>query len=156
MLQPGDAFPQLSLTVPRGATVAVPEEFAGQFGVLLLFRGSWCPYCNAQLEAFQRASDALAEAGVRIAALSTDDEQATADLIARHGLTFPVGFGADPRAVADLTGAFVCPVRLNLQATGFLIDPECKIVISTYSTGAIGRLVPEDVVKFVQFIRAHT
>ena len=58
----------------------VPEAFAGQFGVMLFNRGSWCPYCNAQLGAFQRASAALADAGARVAALSVDDEAATAAL----------------------------------------------------------------------------
>jgi peroxiredoxin len=65
LLHPGDAFPELSLTVPGGETVQVPEAFAGQFGVMAFNRGSWCPYCNAQLRAFQRASATLADAGAR-------------------------------------------------------------------------------------------
>ena len=56
----------------------MPETFSGQFGVVLFYRGAWCPYCNAQLRAFQRASAALADAGVQVAALSVDDEGATA------------------------------------------------------------------------------
>ena len=123
LLHPGDAFPELSLTVPGGETVQVPEAFAGQFGVMLFNRGSWCPYCNAQLRAFQRASATLADAGARVAALSVDDEAATAALIAKHGLTFPVGFGADAPAVAGLTGAFVNPDPVYLQSTGFVLDP---------------------------------
>lgn len=95
LLHPGDTFPELMLTVPGGTTVTVPEAFAGQFGVVLFYRGAWCPYCNAQLRAFQRASATLADAGVQVVALSVDDEAATAGLIAEHGLTFPVGFGAD-------------------------------------------------------------
>jgi thiol-disulfide isomerase/thioredoxin len=98
--------------------VPVPETFAGQFGVVLFYRGAWCPYCNAQLRAFQRASATLADAGVRVVALSVDDEASTAGLIAKHGLTFPVGFGADARAVAGLTGAFVNPDPVYLQSTG--------------------------------------
>jgi peroxiredoxin len=69
----------------------VPETFAGQFGVVLFFRGAWCPYCNGQLRAFQRASATLADVGVRVVALSVDDEATTVGLIAKHGLTFPVG-----------------------------------------------------------------
>ena len=118
LLHPGDAFPELTLTVPGGKTVTVPEVFAGQFGVVLFFRGAWCPYCNAQLGAFQRASATLADAGARVVALSVDDEATTAGLIAKHGLTFPVGFGADARAVADLTGAFVNQDPVYLQSTG--------------------------------------
>ena len=43
LLQPGDTFPELTLTVPGGKTVTVPETFARQFGVVLFYRGAWCP-----------------------------------------------------------------------------------------------------------------
>ena len=94
LLNSGDSFPKLMLTVPGGKTVPVPDSFLGRYGVMLIYRGSWCPYCNAQLRAFQRASDILAGAGVSVAALSVDDEDATAALIAKLGLAFPVGYGA--------------------------------------------------------------
>ena len=155
LLHPGDTFPELTLTVPGGQTVKVPETFAGQFGVLLFYRGSWCPYCNAQLRAFQRASATLADAGVQVAALSVDDEAATAGLIARHGLTFPVGYGADAPAIAALTGAFVNPDPVYLQSTGFVLDPRGKVMVSVYSSGAIGRLVPDDVAGLVRYVREH-
>jgi peroxiredoxin len=47
LLHPGDGFPELTLTVPGGKTVTVPETFAGQFGVVLFYRGTWCPSCHA-------------------------------------------------------------------------------------------------------------
>ena len=153
LLHPGDTFPDLSLTVPGGEVVKVPGAFAGQFGVVLFNRGSWCPYCNAKLRAFQRARATLADAGVQVAALSVDDEVTTAAMVARHGLTFPVGFGADARAVADLTGAFVNPDPLYLQSTGFVLDPRGKVLVSAYSSGAIGRLVHEDVACLVLSVR---
>src|SRR5690348_98720 len=155
LLSPGDTFPELTLTIPGGKTVRVPETFADQYGVMLLYRGSWCPYCNAQLRAFQRAGDTLADAGVSVAALSADDEETTAALIAKLGLTFPVGYGADAHKVAEVTGAFVNPDPVYLQSTGFVLDPEGKVVVSVYSSGAIGRLVPEDVAGLVRYRREH-
>jgi peroxiredoxin len=155
LLHPGDPFPELSLAIPGGKTVRVPDAFDGHFAMILFYRGSWCPYCNAQLRAFQRASAALADAGVQVAALSVDDEPTTADLIAKHGLTFPIGFGADTRAIAELTGAFVNPDPVYLQSTGFVLDPHGKVVVSVYSSGAIGRLVPEDVVGLVRYLHEH-
>jgi len=155
LLSPGTAFPALPLTPPGGSALTLPDALAGDFGVVLFFRGSWCPYCNAQLRAFQRVSDSLAETGIKIAALSVDDEPATAELIARHGLTFPVGHSADARAVAGLTGAFVNPDPVFLQSAGFVLDPAGKVVVSVYSSGAIGRLVPEDVIGLVRYLRQH-
>jgi len=155
LLSPGDSFPVLPLTPPGSPALTLPAAFDGDFGVVLFFRGSWCPYCNAQLRAFQRASGGLAGAGIKVAALSVDDEPATAALIARHGLTFPVGYSADARAIAGLTGAFVNPGPVYLQSTGFVLDPAGRVVVSVYSSGAIGRLVPEDVIGLVRYLREH-
>jgi peroxiredoxin len=149
LLNPGDSFPSLTLTQPGGQTLALPDAFAGSFGVVLFYRGSWCPYCNAQLRAFERAGERLAETGIKVAALSVDDEATTAELIAKHGLTFPVGHSADAAAVSAATGAFVNPDPVYLQSTGFVFDPTGKVVVSVYSSGAIGRLVPEDVIGLV-------
>lgn len=155
LLRPGDAFPELSLALPGGQTVTLPEAFAGGFGVVLFNRGAWCPYCAAQLRAFQRAGDSLAQAGVRVAALWVDDERTTAEFTAKHGLTFPLGHSANAREIAELTGAFVDEERHFLQSTGFVVDPRGNVVVSVYSSGAIGRLVPEDVVGLVRHAHEH-
>ncbi len=155
LLNPGDLFPRLTISTTDDQTLTVPDSFAGSFGVVLFYRGAWCPYCNAQLRAFERAGETLADAGVKVAALSVDDKETTAALAARHELTFPVGYGADAKAVASLTGAFTNPDPVYLQSTGFVLDPAGKVVVSVYSSGAIGRLVPDDVVGLVRYLREH-
>jgi peroxiredoxin len=155
LLQPGDRFPTLSVALPAGVTLSLPDALAGGFGVVLFYRGAWCPYCNAQLRAFQRALDSLAEVGAKVVALSVDDEAATAELVARHGLTFPIGHSADPNATSVATGAFVDPERGFLQSTGFVLNPDGHVVVSVYSSGAIGRLVPDDVVGLIRYLRDH-
>jgi peroxiredoxin len=155
LLSPGDQFPVLSLTPPGGEILALPGALAGGFGVVLFYRGSWCPYCNAQLRAFQRATAGLAEVGAKVVALSVDDEATTRELIARHGLTFPAGHSADARAIAQATGAFLNEDPLYVQSTGFVLDPAGRVVVSVYSSGAIGQLVPEDVVGLIRYLREH-
>jgi peroxiredoxin len=133
----------------------VPDVFDGGYGVVLLYRGSWCPYCNAQLRAFQRATESLAEVGASVVAVSVDDEATTAELIAKNGLKFPVGHSADAAAVSAVTGAFVDPAGGFLQSTGFVLGPAGNVVVSVYSSGAIGRLVAEDVVGLIRYLREH-
>jgi peroxiredoxin len=111
LLRPGDPFPGLIVNLPGGQSGHLPGDPAGRFGVVLFYRGAWCPYCNAHLSAFQRALDGLAEVDAAVLALSVDDEATTRDLITRHGLRFPVGHSADAAAVAEATGAFVNPTR---------------------------------------------
>jgi len=155
LLNPGDTFPAIPLTTVDDQKVAIPEALAGSYGVVLFYRGSWCPYCMAQLRAFQRATESFAETGITVVALSVDDRETTAETIAKHGLTFPVGHGADARAIAGVTGAFVNEDPLHLQSTGFVLDPQGRVVVSVYSSGAIGRLVPEDVRGLVTYVKEH-
>lgn len=155
LLHPGDPFPVLTLALPEGRALRLPEAVTGHYGVVLFYRGSWCPYCNAQLRAFQRSLDKLADMETLVIALSVDDEATTQDLIARHGLQFAVGHSADARAIAAATGAFVNDDPVYLQSTGFVLDPGGRVVVSVYSSGAIGRLVPEDVIGLIRYLREH-
>jgi peroxiredoxin len=155
LLHPGEKFPQIAVIPTDGPVLELPDVLAGHFGVVLFYRGAWCPYCNAQLRAFQRAADSLAEVGARVVVLSVDDETTTRELVAKLGLTFPVGHSADARAVAEATGAFVNPDPMFLQSTGFVLDPTGRVVVSVYSSGAIGRLIPEDVIGMIRYIRDH-
>ena len=82
-LNNGDAFPRLSLSRTGGGTLNLPEDLKGSFGVVLIYRGAWCPYCNTQLAAFERLSARLTDAGIKVAALSVDDEATTAALVAK-------------------------------------------------------------------------
>lgn len=142
LLHPGDTFPALTLNLPGGSTASLPGALEGHFGVVLVYRGAWCPFCKAQLLAFRRAQDTFDELGVKVVALSVDDEATTSALVERFKLTFPVGHSADVRAVADLTGAFVNPEPEYLQTTGFLLDPRGRVVVAVYSNGAIGGSCP--------------
>jgi peroxiredoxin len=154
LLGPGDHFPSITITPVDGDAVEVPAAFAGHFAVILFYRGSWCPYCNAQLRAFQRAGDKLGQLDVQVIALSVDDEATTRELIAKHELTYPVGHSADAAAIHDATGAFVNPDPVHLQSTGFVLDPQGDVIVSVYSSGAIGRLLPDDVAGMVNHLKA--
>ena len=156
LLKPGDPFPALHLDIARGTGIDLPDAVAGKFGVVLFYRGSWCPYCNAQLGAFQRAAGRLAAVDASVVALSVDDEATTKALMDKHGLTFPIGHSADAPAIAAATGAFVDPGKGFLQSTGFILNPQGRVLVSVYSSGAIGRLVPDDVIGMIGYLRDHS
>jgi peroxiredoxin len=155
LLHPGDRFPPLTVARTGGGTLRLPDDLAGHFSVILFYRGSWCPYCNAQLRAFQRSLDRLAGIGISVAALSADDEATTNNLAAKYGLQFPIGHSADAHAVAAATGAFVNHDPAYLQSTGFTLDPSSQVIVSVYSSGAIGRLTPDDVIGLARYPREH-
>ena len=154
LLNPGDHFPPITITPVDGEPIDLPDALAGHFAVILFNRGSWCPFCNAQLRAFQRDAEKLDRLSIRVLSLSVDDEATTRELIAKHRLTFPVGHSANAAAIHEATGAFVNTDPVHLQSTGFVLDPDGNVVISVYSSGAIGRLVPEDVAGLVTYLKS--
>jgi peroxiredoxin len=146
-------FPSLSFARAGGGEIHLPGDLAG-FGVILFHRGSWCPFCNAQLAAFSRAADKFAAEGIKVVSVSVDDREKTEALVEKYKLGFPVAYGADARAVSAVNGAFVNDDPVYLQATGFVLNPKGRIVTAVYSTGAIGRLLPDDVLGMVRYLKS--
>jgi thiol-disulfide isomerase/thioredoxin len=72
-LENGDRFPTVSIRTVGGSRMLLPDDVAGSYGVILFYRGSWCPYCRAQLAAFARSRESLRAIGVEVVALSVDD-----------------------------------------------------------------------------------
>ena len=152
-LENGQIFPSLRLPKVGGGTLSLPDDLAGDFGVVLVYRGSWCPYCNAQLAAFSRAKEALEQVGARVVALSVDDEATSSALADKLRLSFPLAHSADAAAVAAAVGSYVNDEPRYLQSTGFVLAPDGTVVTAVYSSGAIGRLLPDDVVGLVKYAK---
>lgn len=154
LLHAGDVFPTLTITPPGDRPIRLPDAFAGNFGVVLFSRGSWCRSCVEQLRAFERSTARFAKAGIQVVALSADDEATTSEFIAKYGISYPIGHSADVTAISESTGAFVSVDPPHLQSTGFVIDRSGKVDISVYSCGAIGQLLPDDILDEVRDLEA--
>lgn len=153
-LQNGQLFPSLEIPTVGGGTIRIPQSLKGSYGVVLIYRGAWCPYCQAQLRAFERASAKLAQGGIKVVAFSVDDEATAAGTIAKYKLSFPIGHSADADRVATLTGAYVNETPHYLQSTGFVLDPDGHVLNAVYSSGPIGRLAAEDVLGMVNYLKS--
>jgi peroxiredoxin len=153
-LQNGQTFPAFDVLAVGGGTISIPQSFGGSYGVVLIYRGAWCPYCQAQLAGFQRASEKLAEAGVKVVALSVDDEATTVGTIEKFKLSFPVGHSADAEKVASITGAYVNDSPRYLETTDFLLTPDGKILNAVYSSGPLGALIAQDVIGMVTYLKS--
>jgi peroxiredoxin len=154
-LRNGQPFPSFQVPAVGGGAISLPDDLADAYGVVLIYRGSWCPYCNAQLAAFSRAAGPLTELGVKVAALSVDDEQASAALAATHQLRFPVAHSADAAKVAATTGAYFNDDPRYLQPAGFVLAPDGTVQVAVYSSDAIGRLAADDVVGYIRYLTEH-
>lgn len=65
-------------------------------------------------------------------------------------LSYPLGYGLT-KADADAMGAWWEERRGIFQATEFVLNAEGKVMVSTYCSGPVGRMHPEDAIRFVAF-----
>lgn len=152
-LENDTVFPDLSLATLGDKAINLPGDLNGSYAVILVYRGSWCPYCAGQLRAFVRAFEDLTAAGIQVVALSVDDEPTSAAFAEKLRLPFSLAHSADALALAESHGIYLHRVPLYLQSTGFILDPSGRLLLSVYSSGAVGRLMPDDVLGFVKYVQ---
>lgn len=58
--------------------------------VIAFYRGAWCPYCNVQLHAYQRALPQIQALGASLVAISPQTPDNSLSLAEKQGLTFSV------------------------------------------------------------------
>jgi peroxiredoxin len=89
-LKIGDLAPAFEL--PDGDGMLWRSEDLLRNGPLaiVLFRGRWCAYCNAQLSALQEIHPQIAEAGVSLIAISPQTQKHSYMTRDMHKLRFPV------------------------------------------------------------------
>ncbi len=160
LLDTGDTFPTLELTLTDGKRLSVPTGLTQPFNVVLVNRGSWCPFCTAQLKAFQSGLPKLSQEGIGVVSFSADSLDKAASLVAENKLEFPVGYGASVEAVAEMLGVYYDPAPSHttpyLHTAGFVLAPGGKVLNAVYSSGAIGRLVWQDVLGLVSYIKSQS
>lgn len=150
----GTRFPSIEMQRVGGGSLALPEELEGAYAVVLAFRGSWCTRCNAQLSLFQRALPELVGENIGVAAFSTDDRAHASEMVERIGIEFPVGYGVEVEDVSQLLKSYVNDAHRSLESSNFLLRPDGLIELCVYSSGPIGRLLPDDVIDIVRRRRA--
>jgi hypothetical protein len=90
-----------------------------------------------------------------VVAFSVDDEATSADTVHKHKLGFPVGHNADAAAVGAAVGSYANAEPKYLQSTGFVLEPDGAVLTAVYSSGGIGRLVPDDVAGLLRYIQSE-
>ncbi len=160
LLDTGDTFPQLELNLTDGKRFRLPSDLTQPFNVVLVNRGAWCPFCIVQLKGFQAGLSKLAQEGIGVVSFSTDTREKAATVVAENKLEFAVGYGASVDLVAETLGVYYDPNPTHtapyLHSAGFVLGPGAKVLNAVYSSGAIGRLVWQDVLGLVQYVKSHS
>ena len=159
LLDVEDVFPDFKVKLINGEEVQARKPTPHDWNVILFYRGSWRPFCQMQLKSFQNGLEKLEAEGIEVLAASVDSLEKAKETAQQTGATFPIAYDLSVEDFAKATGAFYDEKPAHtapyLQATGFVINPSGKVVLSVYSSGAIGRLGWQDVVGLVRYLKAH-
>jgi cytochrome c biogenesis protein CcmG, thiol:disulfide interchange protein DsbE len=111
----GFLAPDFALQDAQGQTIRL-SDLRGK-PVLLNLWASWCPPCQAEMPALQKAYTLYAPQGFTILAINTtyqDQMSSAQSFVTRSGLTFPILFDTDGR----VSRAYL----VNAMPTSFFID----------------------------------
>ena len=90
----------------------------------------------------------------QLLAASADNLEDATKTVKEKQLTFPVAHGLEAKDFSSKTGAYF-DEKGFVHATGFLINRDGKIIVASYSTGAIGRLTPQDCLGLITYLQTE-
>jgi len=91
---------------------------------------------------------------VRLLAASADCIEDATKTVKEQQLTFPVAYDLDAKEVSAATGAFYDEDKGFIHASGYLLNRQGTIIVASYSTGAIGRLTPQDCITLITYLQS--
>jgi peroxiredoxin len=87
----GKALADVELLDPHGQATSLPAALDGRRGVLVFYRGAWCPYCNIALNAYQAGLlDQLKQRGIALVAVSPQKPDGSLTTREKNDLRFAV------------------------------------------------------------------
>lgn len=145
----GDEAPDASLLTADGQTTSLSAALGGTVGVVVFYRGAWCPYCNITLRTYQQELvPALRERGAQLIAVSPQTPQGSAKVTDDAALDYVVlsdpanalaeGFGIVTEPSADARAAHT---ELGFDVADSNADDTARIPFpSVYVIDAEGRI----------------
>ena len=90
VLPVGAKYPPFELADHNGNAVSSSEELGRGLLIICFFRGRWCPFCVAQLEAMNRIVPEIKKAAATLMVISPQTVQQSFFMADQHKLRFPV------------------------------------------------------------------
>lgn len=152
-LKVGDAAPAFILPGEDGRPVSLQNLLAKGTLVLTFYRGTWCPFCNTDLQALQAELPAIEVAGGTMAAVSPQTAANSRKALRDNGLTFPILTDKGNEVAAAFGLRFQLPNDLIAVYKGFGNDlatvngePSWTLPMpARYVIGADGRVLHAEV-----------
>lgn len=105
-IETGDKMPDFILKDSNGNEVSSKDILRNSKMLLTFFRGSWCPYCNLELQYLQKHLQSLQDKKVTVVAVSPQKAEHSQSLTSQHNLSFTVLTDVDNKLAEQLGISF--------------------------------------------------
>jgi len=102
----GEVAPSFSLPNATGEEVKLQSLLENGKVILVIYRGTWCPYCNLVLNNYQQILPEIKAAGAQLVALSLQTPDHSLDIKQKNELAFEVLSDGQNEAVGKYTTVF--------------------------------------------------
>jgi len=166
ILPVGAPAPDFELPDANGRLVRSSELRARGRLVISFYRGRWCPYCVAQLEALQQIWPQIQTRGASLIAISPQTQRQTSFAAEQHHLKFPLLSDAGNQVARKFGLVYAIPDYLKQQykrtfvnlplcngdeswelplPATFVIEPDGKILFAEAHADYTRRMEPEEI-----------
>ncbi|RCW52094.1 peroxiredoxin-like family protein [Halanaerobium sp. ST460_2HS_T2] len=121
-LKVGDRAPNFKLRNHLSEEVSLVEELKKGPVVLVFYRGGWCPYCNLQLKAYQKALPEIKEKGAQLIAVSPQTPDNTLSQKEKEELEFELLSDQKGETAANYEVLFEVPAVVKELYQNFGLD----------------------------------
>lgn len=121
-LRAGAKVPDFELPELAGGTLPLTGLLADGPLVISFYRGAWCPYCNLEMQALQKALPDIEAAGARLVAIAPELPENAAGIRDKGNLTFPLLQDAGNAVARQFGLVFTLPEALRPIYEAFGID----------------------------------
>ena len=115
----GDQFPDAELIDAHGKNVSLTELLKSGPTIVNFYRGEWCPYCNLEINAFQRLLPEIRAKEAQMVAISPQTPDKSLTVEEKHNLEFPVLSDIGNKLARDLGLVFDLSEALKTAYTNF-------------------------------------
>lgn len=147
-LAAGTPLPSASITAHDGTETDLRTALGEGTGVVVFYRGHWCPACMKQLQGLNKIVAELKEDGAKLIAVSTDKPELVAESMTKTGFDIPLYSDSDLDAAKALGIAY--------QLEGEMLEKYGPTLVETtgHATGqlpvpAVFVVDKEGVIRFV-------
>lgn len=119
-----EVLPAFSLPNQKGETVSLEDLLASGPVIITFYRGGWCPYCNFELQAYQKELANIKAQGATLIAITPELPDASLSTTEKNELEFEVLSDVNSDYAKSLGLVFSLPEELRSIYLSFGIDVE--------------------------------